>query len=333
MKTKTTILAASLIFAAMSCNQPAEQGYVINGKITGNTEDTIYLKKYTDKEFVLVDSAVITNSTFTLKGKLDEPAAYALTTDKSKRNPLIFFLENKDIKIELDETDNNIKVEGSPLSEQYFQNLNLVDDNSYSIDSLVTANPSSSVAAYFFMRNFSWRLSFEEMKTIRSKFDKSLDGSIYVQQIDSLIKNLSSLQVGAVAPDFTLPDTTGTAVSLSSFRGKYVLVDFWASWCPDCRKENPNIVKAYEMFKDQNIAFLGVSLDSNKEQWLKAIEKDKLTWTHVSELKKWDAEIAKLYAIRWIPQNYLIDPNGVIVAKSLEGEKLTEKLKEIFEKQ
>ena len=115
-------------------------------------------------------------------------------------------------------------------------------------------------------------------------------------------------KVGAVAPDFTLPDVDGNPVTLSGLRGKYVLIDFWASWCPDCHKENPNIVAAWNKFKDKNFTILGVSLDRKKEPWLAAIEKDQLTWTHVSDLKDWKSDAAVQYAIRWIPMNFFVGP-------------------------
>ena len=137
-------------------------------------------------------------------------------------------------------------------------------------------------------------------------------------------KNDRQLAIGAVAPEFSQPDSGGKQVKLSDFRGKYVLLDFWASWCGPCRQENPNVVKVYNQYKDKNFTVLGVSLDrqSGKSAWLKAIEDDKLTWTHVSDLKEWGNEAAKKYNVTSIPQNFLLDPNGKIIAKNLRGEEL-----------
>jgi peroxiredoxin len=141
-----------------------------------------------------------------------------------------------------------------------------------------------------------------------------------------------SLSVGAMAPLFTENDVNDKPVSLKDFRGKYVLVDFWASWCEPCRDENPNVVKAYNQFKNKNFTVLGVSLDKagQKNRWLEAIRADGLEWTQVSDLKYWDNEVAKLYHIHGIPQNYLIDPTGKIVGKSLRGEELIKKLESIL---
>ncbi len=140
--------------------------------------------------------------------------------------------------------------------------------------------------------------------------------------------------VGQTAPEFSLPDPNGKLISLSSFRGRYVLVDFWASWCKPCRMENPTVVDAYARFKNRNFTVLGVSLDQpdGKNDWMNAVMKDRLVWTQVSDLQYWNSPVVPLYNIQGIPYNVLVDPNGKVVAESLRGEQLAATLEQVLPK-
>lgn len=145
------------------------------------------------------------------------------------------------------------------------------------------------------------------------------------------LDEMRALSVGQVAPDFELPNPEGEMVKLSSLRGKYVMIDFWAAWCKPCRAENPNVVRLYNQYKDKGFEVFGVSLDRTREDWLKAIEDDGLTWTQVSDLKYFNSAAAELYQIEAIPATYLLDPDGKIIAKDLRGPALEAKLAKLFE--
>ncbi|MBL0743787.1 TlpA disulfide reductase family protein [Chryseolinea lacunae] len=171
---------------------------------------------------------------------------------------------------------------------------------------------------------------FDVYMAVADRLKKEWPNYDHAKTFVTLVNTMKSIAIGQPAPEIALPDTTGQVVKLSSMKGKYVLVDFWAKWCGPCRQENPNVVRVFNKFKDKGFTVFGVSLDRRKEDWVRAIGEDNLTWTHVSDLKYWQSEAAKTYNITGIPFSLLLDPKGVIIAKNLRGAALEKKLNEIF---
>jgi peroxiredoxin len=193
--------------------------------------------------------------------------------------------------------------------------------------SFVSGHPDSFISLLALSEG---NFDFKELDALYNSLSERIKNTDMGQTIGAEIRLAKHTAIGSKAPDFAQNNDSGKSVKLSEFKGKYVLIDFWASWCGPCRRENPNVVKAYHAFKDKNFTILGVSLDESKTAWLNAVRKDGLTWTQVSDLKGWQNSAAALFGIKSIPQNFLIDPNGVIVEKNLRGETLQQVLSQVI---
>lgn len=328
MKTKIQFAFAFVLISLAAAGQNPVK---IEGTVSHTAGATVYLQEFRDKIFYTVDSAAVKNGHFQFHSSIRTPEVYGLTLNKEK-SPVFLFLDAGDtsVKVELDSSSyyRNTKITGSSASDLYEKYKSAGRD--FKIDAFIRENPNSIVPAYVLYRNFAYRLESEQIREYLALLHPSLQESVYGKNLRDYLVTLEKVKTGEKAPDFTLADPEGKPITLSAHFGKYILLDFWAAWCGPCRKENPNVVEAYQKYKEKGFDVFGVSLDRTKEAWVKAIEKDNLTWTHVSDLIYWKSVPAALYGVRAIPANFLISPEGIIIAKNLRGEDLQNKLAEIF---
>ena len=323
---KKIIICSLVILSFFSCNR---NKFTVDVEMQNANGKTAYLQRMIDNELVNIDSALIENNNAIFKvKKSDNNDAYHLYI-KGWRRALPFFADNQNVVINGDfNAYNKINVTAALTQKNLDvinRKLSKADDQivKMMVSEYVKNNKNDALAPYLLYK-YKWAFNLRDFKELIKHISRDVNSGYY-EKIKEYIQMLERTSVGQPYIDFTLNNIDGEAVTLSELVGKskLIMIDFWASWCPDCRVENPNIVEAYELYKDKGLEIVSVSLDTDKEAWLKGIKDDNLSWNnHLSALNGWNCPAATEYGVAFIPQNVLINEKGIIVAKNLNGDNL-----------
>jgi peroxiredoxin len=359
------IVVTMLVLLGVGAYAQSPRGYVITGKIEGLKGNVIM--RHMENGVDIADTVNVTDGSFVFRGRIQEPADMTIIFSPEARFQKVFYVQNMDLQLvgKADALD-KLEVKGSPVQDDYAQleaqiaayrakvmevynkaeqartagdtvqaaALQKDADKMYrgemSVRKQFVLDHLNSFASLNELMNCISAENLDESQAIFNKLAEPLKKTTKAKEITERIANLRATQVGKGYIDFVMNDVDGKPVKLSSYKGKYVLLEFWASWCGPCRAENPNLREQYKKYNAKGFNILGVSLDSKAEPWKKAIEKDELPWVHISDLKGWQNQAAVQYGVRAVPANFLIGPDGKIIARDLRAETLNAKLEELF---
>ncbi len=363
MKKITFILATAALLTACS----SKPSYTVTGIIENAADgDTVFLQAPEGRQLIKLASAVIKNGAFTFKGVQDSAVNRIITYQAAGQEPMMidFFLENGQINANITKES----VTGTPNNDAYQTVRNQVNEINKQISTIyetisnaetseevrtekikevealqekmmqamkegVAQNITNPVGIYLLKQNFYY-MSVDELAPLMPQIPAQYDNDERIALIKSNVEKMKATAVGQKFTDFAMKTPEGKDIKLSDYvgKGKVVLIDFWASWCGPCRREMPNLVEVYKKYKNKSFEIVGVSLDRNEADWKKGIEDLKITWPQMSDVKFWDCEGAKLYAVSSIPHTVLIDGEGTIIARGLHGASIEEKVAEALKK-
>ncbi len=357
------------IFCTLTLSAQTKKQVSINGSIRNNKFTSVSLYQIGKDAALLQTLPIGTDSKFSFAIEIDKTDFYKLQFDNN--NFIMMVLQpGEKIEVSTDANDfiRQLDVKGSVHTAHIFRNQKMMIANKEKLDSInsmvnkevaspkfdslraiystgfdkikssqdkalrafILQNPTS-LAILFLSDALPVDANYDVYSSVDSTLLKTYPDNYYVNNFHLQLISSRATAIGATAPDFNLPDTSGTKISLSSFRGKYVVIDFWAAWCGPCRREMPNMVKLYNDFKNKGFEILGVSLDKTRDKWVDAIKVEHMTWPQVSDLKFWQSEVAAMYSVKAIPYTVLLDKDGKIVAKNLRGEELYKKVESLLQ--
>ena len=352
-----SIVAASMTLAA--CN--AQSGYKVTGTVEGMPDGKAIIATVNGSSLDTLAKADVKNGSFEFTGNVSEPTgAYIMVI--GQRGAIPFMLENANITVNAGQAGLTVTgSEGQKIYDQFmaintttqqeamklqqeYQAANgdqakmqavqeayakLMTDAQAKETELIKANPDSYVSTFVIVSGMG-QMEYEQLKERYNLLGEKAKASAQGKAIAAQIAKLESTAIGQIAPNFTITTPEGESISLYDIKGKVKLIDFWASWCGPCRGENPHVVEIYKEYHPKGLEIFGVSLDNNKEAWVKAIADDGLVWKHGSDLKGWQSAPAQLYSVSGIPHTILLDENNKIIAKNLRGDELKQKIAELL---